>query len=259
MSRNKDSITLGSGRLYTMEFTGEMPPIEAIRTDANRIGYIQGGASIEYAAEWYTAKDDLGFAQKTILTDETVKLKSGIMTFNAHALQKLASTARIEEKEGMRILKIGGVGNQDGKKYVILFYHEDKDEGDICVFIVGKNQAGFTLAFAKDKETVIDAEFSALPMDDEGTLIIYIEYPPAGAAPKFALTIEAGTGGSITTGAGGQYVAGATISIAAAADATYTFDGWASSNGGTFADDIAITTTFTMPGNNTTITASFTN
>ena len=41
--------------------------------------------------------------------------------------------------------------------------------------IVGNNQAGFSLAFAKDKETVIDAEFKALAQDKEGTLITYIE------------------------------------------------------------------------------------
>ena len=176
MSRSKDSITLGSGRVYITEFTGDIPNINTIRTEENRIGYVQGGASIEYAAEWYTAKDDLGHVQKTILTDETVVLKTGIMTFNAATMQKLSSTARITEQGGMRTLKIGGVGNQDGKKYIILFYHTDRDEGDIAVYIVGKNQAGFTLAFAKDHETVIDAEFSALPMDGEGTLITYIEY-----------------------------------------------------------------------------------
>ena len=31
------------------------------------------------------------------------------------------------------------------------------------------------LAFAKDKESVIDAEFKALPSDSDGTLITYIE------------------------------------------------------------------------------------
>lgn len=259
MSRSKDSITLGSGRVYVMEFTGDtIPPVQTIRTEENRIGYIQGGASIEYSAEWYTAKDDLGFAQKTILTDETVVLKTGIMTFNALALQKLSSTARITEQNGTRTLKIGGVGNQDGKKYIILFYHSDPDEGDIAVFIVGKNQAGFTLAFAKDKETVIDAEFSALPMDDEGTLITYIEYDPAAPVIKYALTVEAGSGGSITTGANGQYEAGAIINIAATPDASYNFDGWTSNAGGTFADDTEASTTFTMPAADTTITASFT-
>ena len=48
-------------------------------------------------------------------------------------------------------------------------------DGDIWVMIVGNNQAGFSLAFANDKETVVDAEFTALPQDKEGTLIHYEE------------------------------------------------------------------------------------
>ena len=48
-------------------------------------------------------------------------------------------------------------------------------DGDIWVVIVGKNEAGFSLAFAKDAETVIDAEFKCLSQDNEGTLIKYIE------------------------------------------------------------------------------------
>lgn len=268
MSRNKDSITLGSGKLYLKETKNDIPKtpaeilelINQIKDEANRVGYISGGASLEYAAEWYTAKDDLGYVMKTILTSETATLKSGLMTFNAESLQTLSSTTRIEESGGNKILKIGGVGNQDGKKYIILFYHEDKDEGDLAIFIVGKNQAGFTLAFAKDKETVIDAEFSALPMDDEGTLVAYVEYAenaPVTPAQKYNFTIAADAGGSITTGANGQYEAGAEIGIAATADSTYTFEGWASSAGGTFADASAENTTFTMPANDTAVMASF--
>lgn len=34
------------------------------------------------------------------------------------------------------------------------------------------------MAFAKDKETVINAEFKAMPMDSEGTLIEYKEAIP---------------------------------------------------------------------------------
>ena len=48
---------------------------------------------------------------------------------------------------------------------------EDAADGDLRVTIVGKNQAGFELAFAKDAETVIDAEFTAFANDNEGTLI----------------------------------------------------------------------------------------
>ena len=74
-----------------------------------------------------------------------------------------------------RVVKVGGVSNQKGAKYAICFHHEDPVDGDIWVMIVGNNQAGFSLAFAKDKETVVDAEFKAHPMDKEGTLIHYEE------------------------------------------------------------------------------------
>ena len=60
-------------------------------------------------------------------------------------------------------------------RFVLRFVHEDKAEGDIRITIVGSNEAGFEMAFAKDEETVIDAEFTAFPMDDEGTLLIYTE------------------------------------------------------------------------------------
>lgn len=39
-----------------------------------------------------------------------------------------------------------------------------------------------TIAFAKDSETVIDAEFKAQPMDKEGTLITYQEEMDVTAA-----------------------------------------------------------------------------
>ena len=172
-----DRIVLGSGLLYIQEFTGELPENSVLEQEENLIGFIQGGASLEYAPSYYTAKDDLGYVSKVILTEEEVTMKSGVMTWNGNTLDKLSDTARItEDKEKkIRVARIGGAGNQKGKKYVIHFHHKDEADGDIRVSIVGNNQAGFTIAFAKDKETVIDAEFKAQPMDSEGTLIYYEE------------------------------------------------------------------------------------
>lgn len=255
--RDKDTITLGSGRLYVMEFTGTLPSNAEVETEANRYGYIRGGASLEYAPEFYEAKDDLGYVSKVIMTEEEATLKAGVMTWDGKALDKLSSTARTTEENGKRIVKIGGAGNQDGKKYLIHFHHEDKVDGDVRVRIVGNNQAGFTIAFAKDSETVIDAEFKAQPMDSEGTLIYY-EEEIAGTVSSHTLTITADTGGSITTGASGNYAAGAAVSIEATPESGFTFSGWTSSAGGTFADTSDAATTFTMPDNDTTITASFT-
>ena len=104
-------------------------------------------------------------------------MKSGIMTWCGTTLKKLCQTARVTEdaEKKKRTVKIGGIGNADGKRYVLHFVHKDTVDGDVRVTIVGSNQAGFTIAFAKDSETVIDAEFKAQPMDKEGTLILYEE------------------------------------------------------------------------------------
>lgn len=180
MSTVGDKIVLGSGKLYTTEFTdGTIPEDASIETDENLLGLIQKGATVVYKPKFYEATDDLGLKSKTILTDEDVTLKSGVMTWCGKTLKKLCATARVTEANGKRTVKIGGLGKQDGKKYIIRFLHEDPVDGDIRVTIVGNNQAGFSLAFVKDKETVIDAEFTASPMDNEGTKIIYEEDIPA--------------------------------------------------------------------------------
>lgn len=175
---NKDSIVLGSGDLYCTGFLGtdkEIPADTEIEKEENRLGHIKGGAEIEYKPNFYEAKDDMGKVSKVIITEEEATLKSGIMTWCGKTLEKLCQTARVEEKDGKRIVKVGGIGNATGKKYLLRFVHKDDEDGDIRVTIVGNNQAGFVIAFAKDKETVIDAEFKAQPMDKEGTLILYEE------------------------------------------------------------------------------------
>lgn len=171
-----DRIILGSGGLYAMEFEGTIPETSAICVDENRLGYISGGATLEYKPTYYDAKDDLGFVMKSIITEEEAILKAGVMTVDGNTIARLCETGRVSDSEGIRTVLIGGVGNKNGKKYVICFHHEDPTDGDIWIMIVGQNQAGFSMAFAKDKETVIDAEFKALPnLDKEGTLIKYIE------------------------------------------------------------------------------------
>lgn len=172
-----EKIVLGSGKVYIDEFTGTIPEDTAIEIESKLLGYIQGGATLTYTPTFYEAKDDLGLVSKKFITDEQAVLKSGVMTWNGETLKKLCSTARITEdaSKKIRIVKIGGAANYDGKKYAIHFVHEDSADGDIRVTIVGSNEAGFELAFAKDKETVINAEFKAQPHDSEGTLIIYKE------------------------------------------------------------------------------------
>ncbi len=172
-----DKIVLGSGKLYIDEFTGTLPADAEIEAEGKLLGYIQGGATLNYTPTFYEAKDDLGIVSKKIITEEEAVLKSGVMTWNGTTLKKLTPTARVTEDKATktRTVKIGGLGNNDGKKYVLHFVHEDKADGDIRITIVGSNEAGLELTFAKDKETVINAEFKAQPHDKDGTLILFKE------------------------------------------------------------------------------------
>lgn len=169
-----ERIALGSGYIYVTEFSDTIPENAVLETDENNIGYIQGGASVEYTPEFYEAKDDMGKVAKKILTDEEAILKSGFMTWNGKTLKMLCSTARVTEDatKKTRTVKIGGIGNYDDKKYVVRFVHADKKTR---LTIVGSNNSGLEIAFAKDKETVLNAEFKAMPNDNDGTLIIYEE------------------------------------------------------------------------------------
>jgi hypothetical protein len=174
--RDGEVITLGSGDLMIKEYDGDsMPAHTEFNPETDLLGRIQGGATLEYSGEWYEAKDDTGKVVKTIVTNEEATLKSGVLTWNGKTLEKLCSTARSTTTNGIRTVKIGGVGNYNGKSYALCFHHVDKVDGDVWIVVRGVNQAGFSIAFAKDKETVIDAEFKCLPQDDEGTLIQYVE------------------------------------------------------------------------------------
>lgn len=177
--RSKENITLGSGIPYIMEYDGtEMPTVEEICVDENRLGYVKGGAELSYTEETYEEKDDLGFVSKIITTSEEALLKLGLLTWNGETLKYLADRCTVTEAAGKRTIHIGGAGNAQGKDWVVCFKHEDKKDGNLWVLIRGKNTAGFTLTLAADAGTVVEPEFKAMPQDENGTLITLIEEIP---------------------------------------------------------------------------------
>lgn len=181
-----DRIVLGSGKLYISSVTASggvytIPADNTIEADANLLGYIQGGATLEYTPTFYTVKDDLGLVSKRFLTEESVTFKSGILTWNGNVLDKLCSTATVDETvTGKRTVTIGGIDNFDDQMYILRFVHKDEEAGENDVMsrltVVGSNTAGFELQFVPDSETVINAEFECVPgVGTQGTLIVYTE------------------------------------------------------------------------------------
>ncbi len=173
--RDKTNITLGSGKIYLTPYTDSVPTVDTLCVESNLLGYIKGGASLEYTEETYEEKDDLGLVSKVITTSEEAILKCGLLTWNGNTLKSLIDRCTVTEASGKRTVKIGGSGNSQGKNYAICFHHADKTDGDLWILIVGRNTAGATLTFAKDAGSTIEPEFKALPQDDAGTLVQLIE------------------------------------------------------------------------------------
>lgn len=177
--RDKKTITLGSGKIYLKEFSDTMPQVEDLCKEENQLGYIKGGAALEYTEETYEEKDDLGLISKIITTSEEALLKCGLLAWNGKTLESILDRCKSTEAAGKRTTKIGGAGNSKGGYYAICFFHEDKIDGNLWLLIKGRNTAGATLTFAADEGTVVEPEFKALPHDDAGTLIELIEEIPA--------------------------------------------------------------------------------
>ena len=176
--RDKDTVTLGSGKIYLQTFSESMPTVDALCVERNLLGYIKGGASLEYTQQTYEEKDDLGYVSKIITTNEEAVLKCGLRTWNGTTLKKLLDRCSSTEASGKRTTKIGGAGNAQGGYYAICFHHEDKTDGDLWILIKGRNTAGATLTFATDAGTTVEPEFKALPHDSDGTLVELIEEIP---------------------------------------------------------------------------------
>ena len=173
--RSKDTITVGTATAYIMVVEDTMPTQDDLFKEENRVGYSEGGAAVTYTEETSEIKDDLGRVSKVVTVDEEALVKLGLITWNGEALQKLIDRCTVVEADGKRTLKIGGSGNTQGKYYALGLHHEDKADGDIWVIIKGRNTTGVTLTFAKDAGVKLEPEFRAVPHDEDGTLIEYIE------------------------------------------------------------------------------------
>ena len=199
MSNEVKGIPVGSGNVYETAFTGgDIPSNEIIETEANRLGYIEKGATLTYKATFKKFKDDLGLVSRNVLTDDEATFKFGLISWVYSKLNALCSTCRIDEKDGGRTIKIGGISNDDGKKHLFRFVHKDSQLGDLRITIVGTNTGGLSLKYAADDSTNIEPEITALPSDDEGTLVRLDETDPCAAETLGVLTVVSAAG--TTTG-----------------------------------------------------------
>lgn len=175
----KDNIVLGSGKLYIVEYDAStgIPEDSAFETAENRIGLIQGGASLEYTPEEYEIKDDLYEVNKRFVISEETTFRSGVLTWDLTTLKNIVAAGAYTDDttNHKRTLKLGGNGAREMKKYALRFVHTEGNNNVFRITLVATASAGLTVAFNPDSETVIDAEFKAVAHGDEGTQVILEE------------------------------------------------------------------------------------
>jgi len=180
MSTEKVGIPVGSGYIYESAFSGTIPDDATIETADNRLGYIEKGATLNYKPTFKQFKDDMGKVMRNKLTAEEATFKFGLISWAYGKLNSLISTARVTESNGKRTIKIGGLDNDDGVQHLFRFVHPDNELGDLRITIIGTNTGGLQLDYKPDDTTDASPEITAMPSDDEGTLIIMEETDPIG-------------------------------------------------------------------------------
>ncbi|MDR1205688.1 MAG: hypothetical protein LBL26_09460 [Peptococcaceae bacterium] len=175
----RDEVILGSGHVYLTAYSGSLPPATddvTIEVAANSVGRIQGGASLEYAPTEYQVVDDDNEIVKRFITKEDVTFKSGVLTWDLENLAKLgAGNYTDNDTTGVRTLTIGGA--KALTSYLLRFVHDKDDGHKLRVTMAATAGSGFTLTFAKDKETVVDANFGAISQSNGVMVEIRETYP----------------------------------------------------------------------------------
>lgn len=167
---SKDML-LGSGDLYIINYTGgEIPADATIEVAGNMIGGIKGGATVSYTPTIYSVSDDMRRMKKSLITAEEATFKTGYLSFDLGEIAKIALGSNLQQTyDGTKsTLSVGG--GQTISEYLLRFVHTMGNGKKVRITMIGTPVSGFELAFSPENESVINAEFSAVPMNAQGQL-----------------------------------------------------------------------------------------
>lgn len=166
----KDML-LGSGDLYIMAYSGgSIPADETIETEQNMIGGIKGGATVSYTPTIYSVSDDMRRMKKSLITAEEATFKTGYLSFDLGEIAKIALGSSLQSSYSGNKSTLSVGGGQTITEYVLRFVHTMGNGKKVRVSMIGTPVSGFELAFSPENESVINAEFSAVPMNAQGQL-----------------------------------------------------------------------------------------
>lgn len=156
-----NDITLGSGRIYIVEYADTIPNDAEIETAANQFGYTKGGATLSYETDFTTVEDDNGDIKEVFLNTDSATFKCGAFMGQPSDIVKICPTAKATTANGVTTINIGGVSNDDNKKYLVRFKHKTEP---LRVTVVGRNTEGFELSFSADDAVTLEPTFTCSAM-----------------------------------------------------------------------------------------------
>lgn len=178
MAVKEDNFLLGSGDLFIGQVADPATATEEEIAEAlENVGAISGGAILTYKPSFQEVKSANRGTLFTMLTEEEITFKSGLLTWDLANLEKLSAAHYSEDTtKGERRIGLGGL-KQVPVNY-LRFVHKKVDGKKLTVNLFrAQNQSGFELTFDGEKETVLDAEFKALacPGKEQGNAVEIIE------------------------------------------------------------------------------------
>lgn len=171
-------IRIGHADLYVTDYNDSIPTDATLEVDANLLGKIKGGATIEYKpVEKEIISDDKTVQERYEVGCE-VTVKAGVLTWNNAKMKNMIACGEYvdDATTHTRTLKLGSNSISPMKKYVVRLVHPISDTLKYRATILATASDGFGIAFNPENETVIDATFKAMSMSDGTKLILSEDY-----------------------------------------------------------------------------------
>lgn len=190
MKKKNEEIIFGAGELYMYEFSGsEIPEHAIIETDVHNVGHCSGGFSVEYKPDRYDIKNQYGATVKTVIKNEEITAKTGLLTWDLEKLSLLSTAVFSEDAaEGTRTLLFKGKGRL--RNVLMRFVHEKDDGRKLRFTMIGQGGNGFALEFGENELTV-DATLNAISYIKD--FLASIEEEIGVEATGLTVTTAAGT------------------------------------------------------------------
>ena len=172
----------GSGRIYEFEYIESgasaitIPTtqaaikafVEEYAVEANQIGFLKNGFQVQINATKLEDQSDLGEMKISVISKEEGTMTFALFNSNGETISRLYPTAKTTD--GVTV--VGGLNGTEQKNHVILFVAADEAEGKTVFIGIGKNTSGFTLNWNPDSVEPFACEYSIIPYNTDGNLLV---------------------------------------------------------------------------------------